>query len=291
MVTTGSKTYYSLGAALFALAVLYGITSNTMRAGVLDTLGGKGAVDAILGPITFGYKGGVGDHFGYAILMGAAAFAVGIGATLTAFRDNDADVVAAMEGAHPGTTGTTAGPAYWPMAGALAVALMILGLAVSSTIFVVGLVVAILVGFAWTVQALVEQISSSRSLNRTMAERLATPVALPVLLVIAAVLAVFCFSRLLLANGEIAASIIAAGTAAVVIGVAFVLATRPHLSRTVILVVIGLLVALLIGAGIGGGVAGPAKLEEKSSNEEGSPAKSFVTAAAASHHNSWSATS
>ena len=52
MITTGSKWFFGLGVVLLVLAAAYGWTT-----------GGNG-----LGPLTAGYKGGVGDHFGYGIL-------------------------------------------------------------------------------------------------------------------------------------------------------------------------------------------------------------------------------
>jgi hypothetical protein len=65
MVTTSSKFFYGLAGVGLLAAIVYGIITNGVaHGGVLDVLSGPGAVDAVLGPITLGYKGGVGDHLG-----------------------------------------------------------------------------------------------------------------------------------------------------------------------------------------------------------------------------------
>ena len=63
MITTGSKWFFGLGFVTFALAAAYGWTT-----------GGNG-----LGPLTVGYKGGVGDHFGYGVLVTGAVVSLLLG--------------------------------------------------------------------------------------------------------------------------------------------------------------------------------------------------------------------
>ena len=60
MFTTGSKWFFGLGLVSLVLAAAYGWTT-----------GGSG-----LGPLTVGYKGGVGDHLGYGLLLAIAMVAV-----------------------------------------------------------------------------------------------------------------------------------------------------------------------------------------------------------------------
>ena len=64
MITTGSKWFFGLGFVALVLAAAYGWTT-----------GGNG-----LGPLTAGYKGAVGDHFGYGILLssGLVSFFLGL---------------------------------------------------------------------------------------------------------------------------------------------------------------------------------------------------------------------
>src|SRR5690606_33732956 len=56
MITTGTKLYAGYLAAALLGAVVYGYTTGGNH----------------VGPLTLGYKGSVGDHFGYGILLGLA---------------------------------------------------------------------------------------------------------------------------------------------------------------------------------------------------------------------------
>ena len=74
MITTGSKWFFGLGFVSLVLAVAYGWTT-----------GGNG-----VGPLTMGYKGGVGDHFGYGVLVTAGFVSLFLGALSLAVRDAEA---------------------------------------------------------------------------------------------------------------------------------------------------------------------------------------------------------
>ena len=73
MITTGSKWFFGLGFVSLVLAAAYGWTT-----------GGNG-----LGPVSVGYKGGVGDHLGYGILLVAGVASLFAGFCATAYRDAD----------------------------------------------------------------------------------------------------------------------------------------------------------------------------------------------------------
>ncbi len=79
MFTTGSKCFFGLAAAALLGAMVYGGATNPNEVGM----------STLTGVLTLGYKGGVGDHLGCAILMGIAGAAVFLGATTAAFRDAD----------------------------------------------------------------------------------------------------------------------------------------------------------------------------------------------------------
>ena len=73
----------------------YGVITNGIdHGGVWHVLTGDGAMSALLGPITLGYKGGVGDHLGFTMLMGFAVTCAAMGFTTSAFRDGDPEAVA-----------------------------------------------------------------------------------------------------------------------------------------------------------------------------------------------------
>ena len=58
MFTTGSKWFFGLAAFAFVAALVYGGATNPSEVGM----------STFTGVLTLGYKGGVGDHFGYSVL-------------------------------------------------------------------------------------------------------------------------------------------------------------------------------------------------------------------------------
>ena len=87
MLTRGAKTFFGLAFAALLGGIVYGVITNGFaHDGVATVLTGDGAVDAVLGPITLGYKGGVGDQLGYSLFMGFAVSAFGMGFAALAFR-------------------------------------------------------------------------------------------------------------------------------------------------------------------------------------------------------------
>ena len=66
MLTTGFKIYISFALVGLVAMSLYGVASGDLNGdnylGILDPA-------AIIGVLSFGWKGGVGDHVGYAVLL------------------------------------------------------------------------------------------------------------------------------------------------------------------------------------------------------------------------------
>ena len=73
MFTTGFKLYFGIAVGLFIAAIVHGYATG----------GGH------VGPLTWGWKGGVGDHIGYVVLMGLSVVSGTLGLVLVAFRDAD----------------------------------------------------------------------------------------------------------------------------------------------------------------------------------------------------------
>ena len=61
-----------------------------------------------------GYKGAVGDQFGYGILFSTAIVSFFLGAVATASRDAEAEAVAQVAGTETVPAVTPAGTSYWP---------------------------------------------------------------------------------------------------------------------------------------------------------------------------------
>ena len=88
MITTGAKFYFGLGFLLLVAAVLYGWTSGGVDWGLFPGHLGDLYFE-MLGALTLGYKGAVGDHLGFGVLLGGAAASTTIGSFMVAFRDAD----------------------------------------------------------------------------------------------------------------------------------------------------------------------------------------------------------
>ena len=256
MINTGSRTYFGLAVGAFISALLYGLITNTMDVGVWTTLSGSGGVDAILGPLTFGYKGGVGDHFGYAALMGFAGLSVGLGAVTTAFRDGDAESIEQVEASDQAFADQPPMSVVpWPALFALAIGIGVVGLSFSPFMFGLGIFIAVLVGAEWTLTVWSERTSSDLEVNKAVRGRVIWPLEVPVGVAAGLAVIVFSMSRLFLATAGLGAAIIAGALALVVLSMAFVLSARPSINRGLVLAVVLVFGVIVIGAGIWGGVA------------------------------------
>lgn len=283
MITRGSKYFY--GAAAFGLvaAILYGIiTSAAAHGGIVAVVTGAGGiVDSVLGPLTLGWKGGVGEHIGYGVLLGFAGVMGVLGGFHTAFRDGDAEAVAEVTGAAGApAVSTPFGLSAWPVLTAFGAALVMVGLAVSSVLFVIGVIVLVIAGFEWTVRAWSERATGDPSLNKELRNRLLLPLEIPIGAVLGAALVVFSVSRILLAVSKVGSAIVIIVLAVAIFGTALLLASRPHLKRSVLIGVGLLFAAIVIGGGIAGGVAGSRTIEEHGG--EGEKALAVVVHASAS---------
>lgn len=270
MVSTGSKFFFGLAITAFLGAIVYGIA--TTATGVGATLTGSGAIDAIVGPLTFGYKGGIGDHVGYTVLMAFAFSCGGLGLATSLFRDADP---AALAQIGDGTTPAIPRPeglSFWPAITALAGALVVIGLATSSALFIAGIVLGLIGVFEWTVSAWADSISGDPQVNQAVRSRLMSPVEFPVGAVLGIAVVAFLVSRIFLAlpkNG----SIIAASVLAALFFVSGVLlASRPHLRRSVLVATVVVLGLLVLGFGLYGGIKGSRNFEKKSGAESSAPA-------------------
>ena len=251
MITTGTKWFFGLGFVTLVLSWAYGWTT-----------GGNG-----FGPLTLGYKGAVGDHLGYGILLGTGLISFFLGAVTTASRDADAEAVAQIAGTETVPAVTPAGVSYWPPVAAFGVALVVIGLVSDSLVFVFGLIVLGIVLVEWAVQAWADKATGDPETNRRIRNRLMNPIEYPAAGLLALAVLALAFSRVFLTLSADAAVWVALAAAVVVVGGGFVVAARPKISSNVVvgLLVVGALV--VIGIGIAGGVAGPREFHEH--EEEG----------------------
>lgn len=271
MITRGSRVFFSLALAAYGLAVVYGVITNGLADGngVVSAITGDGAVGALVGPLTFGYKGGVGDHVGYALLMGFSFACLFAGGVSVAFRDGDPQAVAELT--HADAVPPVAPPADlspWPIVAALGAGITTLGLAIGSATFIVGLTVVGIAMIEWTVKAWSEQATGDPEVNRLIRKRLMHPVELPVAGLLIAVIAAVAISRIFLTSSKTMAWILASVLAAVVLVGAVLLSLMPQLKRTILVGVAVTLTVLILGMGIFGAVRGSREFEKHGSGSE-----------------------
>jgi hypothetical protein len=286
MITRGSKFFYAAAVVGFLAALLYGfLTGAAEHSGVLGVFEEGDIVNSIVGPLSLGWKGWVGEHVGYSVLMGFAAVMAGLGGFCTAFRDGSPDVLVQMEGKDPATATNPAIPSpiglsYWPIVGGFAVGVAVVGLAVDTLLFWVGVLLAAVVLVCWTVRAWAERATGDQTVNRQLRHELFDPLEVPVLAVLTLGVIVLCVSRLLLALPQTAAVYVIIVAAVVVFGLAFVLASRPELKRSLVIAVLLVGGVVIIGAGIAGGVAGEQHVGEEEHGAAVSPAAVVDSASA-----------
>jgi hypothetical protein len=246
MITTGSKWYFGLGAVTLVLAWAYGWTT-----------GGNG-----LGPVSAGWKGGVGDHFGYGVLLTAAILSLLLGFVSIAVRDAEAAAVAQVAGTDTVPAVTPAGTSYWPPVAAFGVALVVIGLVSAPALFVFGLVVLGIVLVEWTVQTWADRATGDPATNREIRNRVMNPIEFPAAGLLGVAVLVVSFSRVFLAISAENAVWVATAVAALVFLVGVFAASRPRLSANVIVGALFVVAVVVIGLGVAAGVAGTRTFHE-----------------------------
>lgn len=246
MLTTASKFFFAGAAVAFLASYVYGI----------------GTDGDLLGVLTLGLKGPVGELAGYTILQTVGALLLGLGATSSILRDADPDVQAAtarLEALPPATAPVST--SYWPVLGALAAVIAAVGLVASPVLFVIGALGVLLVLLEWMVSAWSERATGDPALNRQIRNRLMYPLEIPVAGALGILVLVVSVSRVFLALPKNGSSAIAIVASALILAFGFVVAYRPKLSKDAIAGVLAVCGLLVIAGGIGAAVAGPREFE------------------------------
>ncbi len=255
MITTSAKWFIGTAVVGAVLAAAYGWST-----------GGDG-----LGPVTMGYKGGVGDHLGYGVLVATAFMSALLGSVAVATRDADSEALAQVAG-RPDMPApdVPAGPAYWPAIAAFGVGLAAVGLVVSNVLFVGGLIVAGVSTLEWAVLTWADRATGDRSVNRDLRNQLMYPFEVPLLGALGVAALVASVSRILLASSADAAVWVAMGLAVSVLGLGTLVAVRPASSSNLAAAVLtGAALVTLVG-GIVSGASGERtfhSLEEEKAHE------------------------
>jgi hypothetical protein len=246
VITTGSKWFFGLGFVSLVLAAAYGWTT-----------GGNG-----VGPLTMGYKGGVGDHLGYGVLVAAGLISIFQGAVALAVRDAEALAEAQVAGTETVPRAIPAGPSYWPAVAGFGAALVVVGLVASPVLFVIGLVVLGAVLVEWAVQAWADRATGDPETNRQIRNRLMNPIEFPAAGLLGIGVVVASFSRLFLSLSSDDAVWVGISIAGIIILAGFFFASRPRISANVVVGVLLVAALVVIGLGIVGAVSGQREFHE-----------------------------
>jgi hypothetical protein len=234
MFTTSFKLYFGMAIGALVAAVTFGYTTGGNHTG----------------PISLGWKGGVGNHVGYIILIGVAATSAFLGLLLVAFRDADPRAQAQLLGTDHVPAQRPAQPTYWPLFAMVGVAAVVLGLVLSSGIFVLGLGILAIVTFEWMMQAWADRATGDPTTNQELRDKIMQPIEVPVLATIAIIAVPLGASRVFLATSKSGAVVIASVVAALVLALGALVALRPRLSKNVLAGIVMVGAIGFIGAGI-----------------------------------------
>lgn len=240
MFTWGSKYLFAVSGASLIGAFLYGL------------IGGGG----VLGVVSLGYKGGVGDHTGYTILIAIALVSFLLAVLNLMIRDGDAELAAEAAGAdHVLAVSTPRTASFWAPLGAFGVACIAVGVAVSQAFFILGVVVLAVVTLEWAILAWSDRATGDAEVNAVIRERTLGPLEIPMLAMLGIAVLVLGLSRVLLAVPAAGATAIAAILAAGVFGTAIAMA-KSNAPRSVITGVVAVAAVAVLGGGIAGAVIG-----------------------------------
>lgn len=248
MFPWGSKYLFGASAISWLSALFYGLVTGGDFVGVLS----------------FGYKGGVGEHLGYTVLVALMLVTFMLGMVVFFTRDGDAAAMAALAGvdAVPQVTPAVR-PAYWGPIAAFGAASLILGLAVSKPFLYLGLATFFMVVILWTVQTWSDRVTADADVNEVIRARTLGPLEVPMIAAIGIAAIVIAMSRMFLA---------ASHTGAVVIGCVFTLLifggavamSRSDFSRKTWTAVLAFGAVAVLGGGIIGAAMGEREFHHES---------------------------
>lgn len=263
MITTGSKWFFGLGAVSFALAVVYGYSTGGDR----------------LGPFTGGYWGAVGDHLGYALLVSIGVAATFLGITSLMSRDANPTSLAELAGTEEAPPAVApAHLAYWPVVGAFGATLVVLGLAISNVLFMVGWFVLLGVGVEWMVLAWSDHATGDPEINQGIRTRIMAPFEVPLAGFLIVAGTVIAFSRVMLASSELGAVAIATFLGVAILAIGILLALRPKLSAGIVAGILSLAALAVITSGVLAASRGERSIEphEEEHSDEGTGLTPYV---------------
>lgn len=157
--------------------------------------------------------------------------------------------------------GRASAPSPWPLAGGVALALVVVGAATDAVVVCTAALVATVVGLGWLMQHWSEDESYAPRFGARLKERLLLPVGLPVGVFSLVAIITISLSRVLLALSDQGTRIVAFGVAAVIVLSGFAIAASERMARTAMVILCSFALVAAVGAGVAGLVHGERHFE------------------------------
>ncbi len=258
MFTTAFRFFAALAVAAIGAAAISAIGSDTEQ----------GWMDRLVGPITVGWKGGVGDHLAYTVLLTLGFVAAALAVLHIAFRDADPEAEAQV--AHTDSVPLTRAPTganFLPLVAAFAVGIVLIGLITNKVVVIAGLALLVIVIGTWALRAWAERATGDDEVNRELYERFIEPFRIPVLSILCIGLVALGLSRVLLAVTETAAVVVFIVVGSIFLFGAVLLAARPAISKNTITITLFVGALIVIGIGTVAAVVGQRDFEHHQEQE------------------------
>jgi hypothetical protein len=240
MFTWGSKYLFGISLAAFVAAVAYGLIT------------GGGPVGVISG----GYKGGVGEHVGYIMLIATSFGALVLGIVSVIVRDGDSEDMSSLAGAdHALAVKPPVGLSIAAPLTAFGIACLALGIAVSQAFLYLGIAVLLVVGIEWLVQAWSERATGDDQVNEIIRKRILGPIQVPMLGLLGIAVVVLGISRVLLAVSK-TGSVVVASVAAVFVFLSAILISKSKAPRSIVSAIVTFGAVAVLAGGVVGAVSG-----------------------------------
>lgn len=262
VLTYGFRLFFGFAVLAFFGSFVFAIGSS------IDT-SDQGVVDNVLGPLTAGWKGGIGSHLGYVVLLGTSVAAAFVAFMLIAFRDADPDAQAqVVHTDQVPLTRAPSGASYAPIVGGMVAVGAIVGLVGEPRVFQASLIAALMIAFVWTVRAWAERATGDDETNRELYHRIIDPLRVPVVGILVVGFVVLGLSRALLAVDKVSSIVIFGGAATLFFIAAALLSARPKIPQGAITVLLLVGGVAILGAAIAGLIAGERDFEHHGSDHE-----------------------
>lgn len=258
VLTPGFKLFGGIAVVAFVGAFVFAVGGNFANTD-------QGLIDSVVGPLTFGWKGGVGSQLGYALLLGTAVGSGAVAGMIQAFRDADPESQAEVTQVEVRPlTAIPHGASYAPIAVALAGVGLLIGLAASTPLAMASAFVIAATAVVWTTRAWANRATDDDATNSAMYERLMEPWRVPVMSVVIVAIVVLGVSRLLLATTKTGSVVVFVLIAIAFFGITALIASRPRMPRNALALLILLTVLIVLGSAIAGLVVGQREFKDYS---------------------------